>query len=151
VGRHFLFFAARKKCAVIWAKADRFLSSNRGLPNQIDYSSHVCLRTDWCSGEPDLVCNFSRSTDVPWHLPSFAEQRRVNLVKTVEGIVRGIIIKTVSPEDVRTIQRLLAVEGYMDLGMFQEAEEELRGLNPRWFAFEQVLRLHSRVFWFESV
>jgi len=53
--------------------------------------------------------------------------------------MRGINIKSVSPEDVQTVRRLRAIEGYVDLGMFQEAEEELRDLDPAWFAFDQYL------------
>jgi len=60
--------------------------------------------------------------------------------------MRAIIIKSVSPEDAQNVRRLLAVEGYLDLGMFEDAEEELRGLSPRWFAFEPVLQLQSRVY-----
>ena len=60
--------------------------------------------------------------------------------------MRGIIIKSVSPEDLQTVRRLRAVEGYVDLGMFPEAEEELRDLDPAWFAFDQVSLLRSRVY-----
>ena len=60
--------------------------------------------------------------------------------------MRRIIISSVTPEDAQNVRRLLAVEGYADLGMFEEAEEELRGLNSGWFAFEEVLRLQSRVY-----
>jgi hypothetical protein len=59
--------------------------------------------------------------------------------------MRGIIIRSVSPEDAQSVRRLLAIEGYVYLGMFEEAEEELRGLSPSWFAFEGVLKLQSRV------
>lgn len=60
--------------------------------------------------------------------------------------MRGIIIRSVSPEDAQDVRRLLAIEGYVYLGMFEEAEEELRGLSPSWFAFEGVLKLQSRVY-----
>lgn len=60
--------------------------------------------------------------------------------------MRGIVIKSVSPEDVQAIRRLQAVEGYADLGMFDEAAEELLGIDPAWFRFEQIARLQLRVF-----
>ena len=59
--------------------------------------------------------------------------------------MRGIIIRHVSPEDVQSFRRLQAVEGYVDLGMFEEAEEELRDLDPAWFAFEQTRCLQLRI------
>jgi hypothetical protein len=67
-------------------------------------------------------------------------------VKDFEAFMRGIIIKSISPEDVPTVRRLRAIEGYVDLGMFQEAEEELRDLDPAWFAFHEVSRLRLRVY-----
>ena len=60
--------------------------------------------------------------------------------------MRRIIISSITPEEAQTVRRLLAVEGYADLGMFEEAEEELQGLSSRWFAFEEVLNLQSRVY-----
>jgi hypothetical protein len=60
--------------------------------------------------------------------------------------MRGIIIKTVSAEDVQAIRRLQATEGYLELGMFEEAEEELQALDPAWFALEQTRSLQLRVF-----
>jgi hypothetical protein len=60
--------------------------------------------------------------------------------------MRGIIIKTVSAEDVQAVRRLQATEGYLELGMFEEAEEELWGLDPAWFALEQTRLLQLRVF-----
>jgi hypothetical protein len=60
--------------------------------------------------------------------------------------MRGIIIKTVSAEDVQAVRRLQATEGYLELGMFEEAEEELRALDPAWFALEQTRLLQLRVF-----
>jgi len=59
--------------------------------------------------------------------------------------MRGIIIRSASPEDVQNVRRLLAVEGYIDLGMFEEAEEELRDLDPAWFALGRTLQLQLRV------
>jgi len=56
--------------------------------------------------------------------------------------MRGTIIKTVSAEDVQAIRRLQATEGYLELGMFDEAEEELRALDPVWFALEQTQSLN---------
>ncbi len=60
--------------------------------------------------------------------------------------MRGIITRSVSPEDAQNVCRLLAIEGYVYLRMFEEADEELRGLSPSWFAFEGVLKLQSRVY-----
>ena len=60
--------------------------------------------------------------------------------------MRGFIIKSVSVEDIQAVRHLQAVEGYLDLDMFQEAEEELRALSPSWFVLEPVLQLQSRVF-----
>ena len=60
--------------------------------------------------------------------------------------MRGIIIKTISVEDMQALRHLQAIEGYVDLGMFEEAEEELRALDPAWFASEQTLSLQLRVY-----
>lgn len=60
--------------------------------------------------------------------------------------MRGIIIRSVSAEEIQAARCLRAVEGYLDLGMFQEAEAELRELDPALFAFEEVLKLTSRVY-----
>ena len=60
--------------------------------------------------------------------------------------MRGIIINSVSPEDIQAVRHLQAIEGYLDLEMFQEAEEELQELDPRWLTLEPVLRLRSRVY-----
>jgi len=60
--------------------------------------------------------------------------------------MRGITIESVSPEDMQALRRLRAIEGYADLGMFQEAAEELLELDPVWFAFRQTLWLQSRVY-----
>lgn len=59
--------------------------------------------------------------------------------------MRGIIISSITPEDAQNLRRFQAVEGYADLGMFEEAEEELRELDPAWFAFPQTLTLQLRV------
>lgn len=59
--------------------------------------------------------------------------------------MRGIIIKSITPEDAQNLRRLQAIEGYIDLGMFEEAEEELRGLDPAWFALGRTLQLQLRV------
>lgn len=58
--------------------------------------------------------------------------------------MRGIIIKHVSAEDVQAMRRLQATEGYLELGMFEEAAAELRQLDPGWYAFEQTLSLQMR-------
>lgn len=59
--------------------------------------------------------------------------------------MRGIIHRSITAEDARNLRRLLAIEGYVDLGMFEEAEEELRELDPAWFAYGPILRLQLRV------
>ena len=59
--------------------------------------------------------------------------------------MRGIIVKTISVEDVQALRHLQAVEGYVDLGMFEAAEEELQALDPAWFALDQILSLQLRV------
>lgn len=59
--------------------------------------------------------------------------------------MRGIIVTSVTPEDAQNLRRFQAVEGYADLGMFEEAEEELLALDPAWFAFPQTLTLQRRV------
>jgi len=59
--------------------------------------------------------------------------------------MRGFIIRSMSPEDAQNMRRLLAIEGYLDLGMFAEAEEELRALDPAWFALDQTVALQMRV------
>ena len=60
--------------------------------------------------------------------------------------MRGIIIRSARPEDLQSFRRLRAIEGYVDLGMFEEAAEELRELDPVWFAFEPTLSLQLRIF-----
>ena len=59
--------------------------------------------------------------------------------------MRGFIIKHVSGEDMQAMRRLQATEGYLELGMFEEAAEELRDLDPAWFALEQTVTLQLRV------
>ena len=59
--------------------------------------------------------------------------------------MRGNIIKSITPEDVQNMRHLQATEGYVDLGMFEEAEEELRDLDPAWFALRQTQELQLRV------
>jgi len=46
----------------------------------------------------------------------------------------------------QNVLRLQAVEGYVDLGLFEEAEEELRELDPAWYALRQTQELQLRVF-----
>ena len=43
-------------------------------------------------------------------------------------------------------RRLLAVEGYIDLGMYDEAEHELDTLDPAYLAFEETLVMQLCVF-----
>jgi len=69
-----------------------------------------------------------------------------DFVKRSRGIMRGFIIRSISPDDVQNLRRLRAIEGYVDLGMFEEAEEELQALDPAWFALDQILSLQLRVF-----
>ena len=59
--------------------------------------------------------------------------------------MRGLIIKHVNPEDMQAMRRLRATEGYLELGMFEEAAEELRELDPAWFALGQTVTLQLRV------
>jgi len=59
--------------------------------------------------------------------------------------MRGIIVKSVSPEDIRAVRHLQATEGYLELGLFEEAAEELRELDPAWFGLEQAVNLQRRV------
>ena len=67
-------------------------------------------------------------------------------VKRCRGIMRGFVIRSISREDRQSFRRLQAIEGYVDLGMFEEAAEELRELDPAWFALKQTLSLQLRVF-----
>jgi len=59
--------------------------------------------------------------------------------------MRGIIVRNICVEDLVALRHLQAVEGYLDLGMFEEADEELRELDPAWFALEQTVSLQLRV------
>ena len=59
--------------------------------------------------------------------------------------MRGFIIRPISLDEVIAMRHVHAVEGYLDLGMFQEAEAELRELDPAWLGLEQILQLQSRV------
>lgn len=59
--------------------------------------------------------------------------------------MRGSIIQSITPEDAQNLRRFQAVEGYLDLGMFEEAGAELQELDPAWFAFPQTLSLQRRV------
>ena len=60
--------------------------------------------------------------------------------------MRGFIISSISLEELQALRCLRAVEGYFDLGMVQDAEAELRELDPVWFAFQQILSLQLRVY-----
>ena len=57
--------------------------------------------------------------------------------------MRENVIDTDIAIDMQLARRLLAAEGYIDLGMFRNAEAELRELDPSCFALEetQVLQL----------
>ena len=81
-------------------------------------------------------------------IPNLGElnNRLPDHVKLTEDFMRGITTTSVDPEAVQAVRHMLAVEGYLDLAMFEEAAEELRELDPAWFDFEQVLRLQSRVY-----
>ena len=46
----------------------------------------------------------------------------------------------------QTLRHLQAVEGYADLGMYEEADAELRELDRAWLALEQTLSLQLRVY-----
>jgi hypothetical protein len=66
-------------------------------------------------------------------------------VQRSRRIMRGVIIRSISPEDAQNMRCLLAIEGYVELGMFEEAEEELRQLDPAWFALKQTRFLQLRI------
>ena len=85
----------------------------------------------------------SHPSRTPLQLP-FVEEPAPAFVKPTE-VMRGIIITSVSLEEVLALRCLRAVEGYVDLGMFQEAEAELSQLDPAWLASEQTLSLQMRV------
>jgi hypothetical protein len=76
---------------------------------------------------------------------TFVNNQPPNVVEDDEEFMRGIIIKDISPEELQALRHLQAVEGYLELGMSQEAEEELRELDPAWFAFEETISLQKRV------
>ena len=52
----------------------------------------------------------------------------------------------ISFEQIQAVRQLQAAEGYADLGMFEEAAQELRELDPAWFALEPTLALELRVY-----
>ena len=60
--------------------------------------------------------------------------------------MRGIIVKWINPEEVQAIRCLQAIEGYLELGMFQEAQAELFELDPAWLSLAQAIRLESRIY-----
>ena len=60
--------------------------------------------------------------------------------------MRGSTIRSICLEEYQAFRTLQAIEGYVDLGMFEEAEEELLGLDPIWFALEPIMMLRSRVY-----
>lgn len=60
--------------------------------------------------------------------------------------MRGIIIRSVSLEEVQAVRHLWAAEGYVDLGMFEEADAELCELDPAWLDSECTLSLQLRVY-----
>ena len=76
---------------------------------------------------------------------SAAEQPARGSRQTLQKIMRGIIIKHVSAEEVQAIRHLQATEGYLDLGMFEEAAEELSELDPVWRGLEPTRTLQLRI------
>ncbi|HEX4638250.1 MAG TPA: hypothetical protein VH170_02055 [Chthoniobacterales bacterium] len=76
---------------------------------------------------------------------SFSEEELAALRQSCRGIMRGAITESISLEEFQALRCLRAVEGYVDLGMFEEAEEELRELDPAWFYLEATLSLQLRV------
>jgi hypothetical protein len=88
------------------------------------------------------------------HFPMDASARRsiwplkkrvVDFVEPDGASMRGIIVESVSAEELQAVRCVHAVEGYLDLGMFEEAEAELRELDPGWFGSERILSLQLRV------
>jgi hypothetical protein len=71
--------------------------------------------------------------------------RLVHFVQPNGNIMRGIIIQAITAEDTQNLRRLQAIEGYIDLGMFDEAEQEFRDLDPAWFGLGRTLQLQLRV------
>ena len=59
--------------------------------------------------------------------------------------MRGFIISSGGPDDIGHIRHLLAAEGYVELGMYEEAEEELHEVDARWFVFQETLALQLRI------
>ena len=94
---------------------------------------------------PAAIFAQMRPTRAPLHLFLSLKNALPHFVKHCEDLMRGIIVKTISVEDVQVLRHLQAVEGYVDLGMFEEAEEELQALDPAWFALERILSLQLRV------
>jgi hypothetical protein len=74
------------------------------------------------------------------------EESRGHSRQMLQGFMRGFVIRSISPEEVQALKCLRAVEGYLDLGLFEEADEELRALDPAWFALPHTLSLQLRVF-----
>ena len=60
--------------------------------------------------------------------------------------MRANIINAASEVDTRPARHLLATEGYIDLGMYQEAATELLQLDPAYFALEETLVLQLCVY-----
>jgi hypothetical protein len=73
------------------------------------------------------------------------KKKLAGFVKRFTRIMRGVIIKSISPEEFQAVRRLQAIEGYLELGMFEEAAAELSALDPAWFASQRVLSLQLRV------
>ena len=55
--------------------------------------------------------------------------------------MRANIITSANEVALSHVRHLLAAEGYLDLGMYQEADAELRELDPACFALEETLVL----------
>jgi hypothetical protein len=77
--------------------------------------------------------------------PEMLNNSAAYCVKRYREFMRGIIVRNICVEDLVALRHLQAVEGYLDLGMFEEADEELRELDPAWFALEQTVSLQLRV------
>jgi tetratricopeptide (TPR) repeat protein len=60
--------------------------------------------------------------------------------------MREEVTSSVVTVDTLHARRLLAAEGYIDLGMFGEAQAELRELDPSCFALEETLVLQLSVY-----
>jgi len=97
---------------------------------------------------PSRACGtafFFSGLSLRWLLPALKKWLSP-FVKRSRRIMRGIIIRSISPEEVQAIRHLQAVEGYADLGMYEEADAELRELDRAWLALEQTLSLQLRVY-----